>query len=1274
MPIDKITPYSLNTSNDERLVKATEMTDALNVTISSDDEGNGFIIKNAKGNVIINPLTAGDALDNTTKNVVIGSVADLDTEFIYFFVWSSNNLNNAIYRVSIGQDNNYYQKVFGSTNVFDLNFSEDSYVDAALTRIDVNQDGSINTVIYFTDNINEPRKINVDRALTHDFNSYTADDYEEFISVCKTSPKGIIDTSFNNNSNIETNSLYGKSYSFAYQYVYIDGEVSAMSNFSSPNVCPYTLDGAKDDGKPIHDEHNQIKIILNAGNREVSYVNVYFRDNYTNTLFKIGRFSSTESSDKGSLGDNWVYNNTPATHALYFTGNGTYTPVSQREALRDFDNVPLKAKSVSISNNRLFFGNYTDGYPYTPVSATLSVSYDAIPPLTATISQLDDHRSWKAGVTHNFGIVFYDKKGRSGPVNDIGSVYVETLAERSAASAGLGRAKIQVAIDNGEVAPSWAEKYSIVYGGNNDISEFKQYSVADGFANFYRDTDYTDIHNSAFYHSEGNDNIYVSLKSWSESAISYVETTEADYNYRYKKGDVFKVLRYTQSFTGTTPSYAYPNNLKAKVIDKLLLIADMESANVEEIKAEIESLEDNSIIQNFGDIIEAYVDIVDGEFKTKEERIEALKKELEDARRDARYPKGMRNPICNGNYSPCKGHFLQIENINVTDWDSTDNEGHIGVDGNEVSTGHDTQTHFHPIPNWRRNVLAEISSPKRFSHKKVYKELNIFQNTLNFDQGSFLLTDGDVFLKKTRVIFSTPIDTDADSTLDDFDSRNLRSYVFEDNYLESENASHFFYSKASDHGHVKMVNEDAETVSRTASITYSDFQANDSNVLKFSSFYLSDANYKDMPYRYGQIDRLIDEDGYIFVLQDSKVSKIPVNKQVISTADGKALLTVSTNILGEPVFYGGDYGSSGYPQAVVYRDGRIFFFDFTSEKILRTGGDGLTIISDFGLDSFLESKISDFKKSVFEDKQFTIAPRIVGGYDPDYDEYLITFGDSRYHSLRIGIDENDVNNYVSVDGFTAAFNSKTKTWTSFYSFIPTCYSNIGDSLITCNSDTDGNLFFVHSDQPQYSNGTTGQTPQKSTYYGVLYDSIVEVVSSYNPSMVKVFNTLSLETDSDRWSADLSTSDQQTEISSFDVRERGRYAVIPRDTNSNVFIHLGKLASDVTSGSTITLTSKVSGMSIPISSEVYIGGTTTGDNTNQTISSVLNSKQISLSGNVTETANSEVYIKLDSAQFGDPLRDYFCKIRLKNQSVDSFELFAINTHYERSMLGQEKGQQ
>lgn len=1275
MPIDKITPYALNTTNDERLIKATEMTDALNVTVSSDSEGNGFVLKGAKGNVYIANKTAGDAISSGVTYKVIGSVTDLDNEFIYFFVWASSPANHAIYRASVSEDSNYYELVFESNSTFSLEFPEDGYVDAAITRIDVNQDGSINTLIYFTDNVNPPRKVNVERAMAVGaFTGYTSDDYEEFFDVCKTAPKGIITAYTASSSSVKTNSIYGRSFSFCYQYVYKDGEVSATSNLSHPVFCDYVLNGSKDNGSAIDGEDNEIVVLLKRGNKEVAYVNAMFRDNATGAFYKIGKFSaSADDNGEQNTSDIWDYDFNSTNHKLTFRNKGAYTPVSEKEALKDFDNVPLTARSVTIANNRLMFGGYTEHYDHTDIKAKLTVQYDALP-TTSTDFSVDTASSWKAGVTHNFGLVFYDKKGRSGPVCDLGSVYVATVAERVAATENLGRAKIQVNGFTGS-APSWAEQFSIVYGGNNDISTFKQYAVADGFASWYIDNTYNGT-NAVFDEGEATKSIYLSLKNWSGSSVSYVNYTEADYEYKYKRGDILKVLRYTTSITSEfLETYAYPTNIETKVLDKLILLEDLsEAGSAEELKAQIEALKVDNTFEAYRELFQRIGDVLhrrDVQTDMEAKREELLEKFTE--LRNERYSEGLSNPICNGNYAPCKGHFLKIKDVDVDGWSSSDYEGHIKPDGNTTTNDvHTADLHFHPIKNWRQKVLVEIYSPKRNAQQKVYKELNIFQDASVIGTASFVLPQGDVYLKKTLLMFPTAVDSDGNGVLDTYSSRNLKSYSMfynngADDYevLESEHGSHFFHSKATDYGHPKAINEDASTVDRRASITYSDFQANDSKVLRFSNFNLSNANYKDLPYKYGQIDRLIEEDGYMFVFQDSKVSKIPISKQVISTAGGGSMLALNSDILGEAIFYGGDYGSSGLPQAVVPRDGRVFFFDLTSEKVFRTGGDGLTPISDAGLASFLEDAIPEIKKSLFDssDEEGIVRPRIIGGYDPDYDEYLLTVSDYSYYS------EKD-SSVLNKNGWTAAFNSSMNGWTSFYSFLPTCYASIGNKLLSCNNTND-QLFWVHSDDLQYSGGFT-LIPDKARYYGTLEECIVEVVSSFNPSMVKVFEALALETDSSNWTADITTSDQSTTISSFEVRERGRYAQIPKDANREMFILVGQLASDVTASNLLNFTSRVGSSSLPVGAAVYIGGLAEGNDTNQTLSSISGRKQLTLSGNVTASANQKVYLKLDSSIYGDPIRDYFCKIKLTN-STGAFELFAVNTHYDRSMLGQEKGQ-
>ena len=49
--IDKIIPRYLNSDDDERLIKRTEMVDAQNVRVSVDSEIDAQVLKNAWGNI-----------------------------------------------------------------------------------------------------------------------------------------------------------------------------------------------------------------------------------------------------------------------------------------------------------------------------------------------------------------------------------------------------------------------------------------------------------------------------------------------------------------------------------------------------------------------------------------------------------------------------------------------------------------------------------------------------------------------------------------------------------------------------------------------------------------------------------------------------------------------------------------------------------------------------------------------------------------------------------------------------------------------------------------------------------------------------------------------------------------------------------------------------------------------------------------------------------------------------------------------------------------------
>lgn len=91
----------------------------------------------------------------------------------------------------------------------------------------------------------------------------------------------------------------------------------------------------------------------------------------------------------------------------------------------------------------------------------------------------DTTLSFKTRATHDFGIAYYDKRGRISKVNKLTSIYVPgySITERS----GNPKGPVAINIDIKHTAPSWAERYKIYYSNRNEASKFIQYSSGGAF-------------------------------------------------------------------------------------------------------------------------------------------------------------------------------------------------------------------------------------------------------------------------------------------------------------------------------------------------------------------------------------------------------------------------------------------------------------------------------------------------------------------------------------------------------------------------------------------------------------------------------------------------------------------------------------------------------------------------------------------------------------------------------------------------------------------------
>jgi len=141
---------------------------------------------------------------------------------------------------------------------------------------------------------------------------------------------------------------------------------------------------------------------------------------------------------------------------------------------------------------------------------------------------------------------------------------------------------------------------------------------------------------------------------------------------------------------------------------------------------------------------------------------------------------------------------------------------------------------------------------------------------------------------------------------------------------------------------------------------------------------------------------------------------------------------------------------------------------------------------------------------------------------------------------------------------TVAYSNKYNAWTTRYSFEPTCYAKVDNSFVSSKSGEN------------YGVWEHDVSEARCKFYDQQESSKLEVVANQDPSAVKMFKAISLETNESDWRAEVFTNDdysgnekQQGEVGAFISKEGYKYAEIPRSTlnsSSNIFSYVGEVSN------------------------------------------------------------------------------------------------------------------
>ena len=794
---------------------------------------------------------------------------------------------------------------------------------------------------------------------------------------------------------------------------------------------------------------------------------------------------------------------------------------------------PYNKAGSSTSNMALINAGYPgneddgdEGSSFGPIQSGTSTAWSEVTglnmPITQTMMDIDSTSAFKSGAWHRFGLVYYDYKGRSSSVmlnnEDLrdtlydrnSSVYVGFPTERKfqqgadfssftnnvstnnpsgltnqslTNSQKLGPADIHWKIFSRP--PLYATHYQWVYARNTSIGKFMQFRVSTAWIN--------KASKAGVSIAEGqvDTKIYISLDTMDGRDWSYSQRN--------------------RSLVG---EWSFAEG------DRLRLIAD-----------------------GNGTVFDKHYDLKVSDVANFPDRFELGGGDMEETQVVTESPVGGdgEDP-----QSTKPGKFVIIDDpgipgYGVADADNTDNANTNGY-----------------ISGWHK-VTVEIYRPK----KNTSEEQSVYYEFGERFSVQGALTDGRLHLGQTLnqepEEFATYLGEDTSLTIPAagvfrrgdiwYKPREVKYVgsggvvVLPKVWVESYFLNDFLQTNHNNIARPHIYSGYAKEQRRKATITYSDVYQPDTQYNGLHSFNFSQRPYQDYDMSLGSIQKLVSRDTNLVLMQEKKISQVMINKSIITSPSGDQGISLSNNVLPEEATpFSGDYGVCTNPEAVAVHSKSIYFIDIKKGAVLRLGGDGITVISDYKMTDYFRDKMDLYQEIIESNYDLALDGGlfIYGGYDPRHGEYIVTFpavyssaasstnnfftpifdGNSQawqsitdtfnsfisipqvWNSLDSDQQDFIVNGLlakvVTTQAETVAFNEKSNRWSSFYTFYPEHYASLNRVFI---SFANGELYKHDSDSDNYC-----------MFHGRSYPDEVKVSFPFNSdvSTVKTFNNIALE--------------------------------------------------------------------------------------------------------------------------------------------------------------------
>jgi hypothetical protein len=302
----------------------------------------------------------------------------------------------------------------------------------------------------------------------------------------------------------------------------------------------------------------------------------------------------------------------------------------------------------------------------------------------------------------------------------------------------------------------------------------------------------------------------------------------------------------------------------------------------------------------------------------------------------------------------------------------------------------------------------------------------------------------------------------------------IESNVFEDWFVEESRIEGGFNNTSVDFGNKAYIveEEDAQT-RRQSSLIYSGVYNARNGINNTNQFPIGEEITRSVDPSSGSIQKLHAENTNLIILQERKVNRAPVDKDVIFTQEGLPITADAKNVIGTPTSFEGNFGISRDPGSFAVYGYNKYFTDRDRGVVMQLGPNGLNPISNYGMIDF------------FRDKLATNLP-ITAGYDVYNKNYTLSIGETAASQDILA---------------TTTFDDIINGWVSRLNYLPELSTSSRGIYYTFKNK---GIWKQNADASNYNN-----------FYGQQVFSSVDFVFNPDPVRTKTFTTISY-TGSNGW--------------------------------------------------------------------------------------------------------------------------------------------------------------